>query len=204
MLGREEGKERGKKMIEGRRKEGGEREEDKERLMYMHLTPLSSSISLNCLCRSSSDFPALSCTAFFSASATSVNWECTSTMGAPLTLSCKSDDSSMDLVSPSPSPSESESLLDLFAAGSTFISPLRSAQGEKFRSIIVCCQTQLSKLPTFLLLSLLFLPLHVYTSSSLPYLLILSSPYHFLLSSLYSSLFLLYLSLPPSSSCPPH
>ena len=98
------------------------------------LTPLSNSISLNCLCRSSSDFPALSCTAFFSASATSVNWECTSTMGAPLTLSCKSDDS-MDLVSPSPSPSESESLLGLFAAGSVFISPVRSARNKKFRII---------------------------------------------------------------------
>ena len=94
--------------MEGRRKGGGGTKVD-----VTHLTPLSSSISLNCLCRSSSDFPALSCTAFFSASATSVNWECTSTMGAPLTLSCKSDDSSMDLISPSPSPSESESLLGL-------------------------------------------------------------------------------------------
>ena len=113
-------------------KNGEGREEEEERLMP--LTPLSNSISLNCLCRSSSDFPALSCTAFFSASATSVNWECTSTMGAPLTLSCKSDDS-MDLVSPSPSPSESESLLGLFAAGSVFISPVRSARNKKFRII---------------------------------------------------------------------
>lgn len=124
----------GGKQGEGR--EGGKKEERRKEERLMSLTPLSNSISLNCLCRSSSDFPALSCTAFFSTSATSVNWECTSTMGAPLNLSCKSDDS-MDLVSPSPSPSESESLLGLFAAGSVFISPVRSARGKKMDNFLL-------------------------------------------------------------------